>query len=125
MADDDDSIEVVRTYLARVIEAGDAGAIDELVAADFVNHDPPAGLPSDREGLRAIVDLLHSAIGSFRVAVDEIQQREDGWVIARSHLTGRLSRSLFGRPAGADLRLPLTDLFRVVLGRVAERREGR
>lgn len=125
MADDSDPIEVVRTYLARVIEAGDAGAIDELVAADFINHDPPADLPSNREGLRAIVDFLHSAIESLRVAVDEIRQGEDGWVVARSHLTGRLRRSLFGRPAGADLRLALTDLFRVIRGRVAERREGR
>jgi hypothetical protein len=33
----------VRAYLARVIEAGEAEAVDELVAPAFVNRDPPTG----------------------------------------------------------------------------------
>ena len=123
MADESAAIEVVRAYLARVIEAGEAEAVDELVAPAFVNRDPPTGLPGDREGLRAVVAFLYANIAGFRVAVDAIGPAEDGWLVARSDLCGRLTRPLFGKPAGADLRLAIVEEAEAAMKPAAARPE--
>jgi len=103
MADESAAIEVVRAYLARVIEAGEAEAVDELVAPAFVNRDPPTGLPGDREGLRAVVAFLYASIAGFRVAVDAIRPRR-----------GRLAR----RPLGS-VRPPHPAALRQAGGRLS------
>jgi hypothetical protein len=116
--------ELVRAYLERVIARADAAALDSLVDPSFINHDPPPGMGKDRAGLKQIVAFLHQSFDGFAVEVSQIEDVGDGWVTARSHLAGRLTRPLFGQPAGAQVRIPIVDQFRVVGERIVERRQG-
>jgi hypothetical protein len=44
---------VVRDFIDSLFTKGDLGAVDQYLAEDFVNHDPPVGVSADREGMRA------------------------------------------------------------------------
>jgi hypothetical protein len=40
----------VTAFIDALFTKGDLGAVDEYLAEDFVNHDPPLGVTADREG---------------------------------------------------------------------------
>jgi hypothetical protein len=40
---------------------GDLGAVDEYLAGDHVDHDPPMGFPASREGMRAAAATFRAA----------------------------------------------------------------
>ena len=44
--------EIARRYLEEIWNNGDMTVADEIIAEDFVNHNPFGPLPPDREGLK-------------------------------------------------------------------------
>ena len=52
-----------------IIVGGDVGLVDELFAADYLDHDPFPGLPADREGFKGAVAALHRALPDLTVDV--------------------------------------------------------
>ena len=52
---------IIREFIDRLFTKGDLGAVDDLLAEDFVNHDPPFGASSDREGLRRAGAMFRAA----------------------------------------------------------------
>ena len=40
----------VTSFIQALFTKGDLGAVDEYLAEDFVDHDPPMGGPANREG---------------------------------------------------------------------------
>jgi len=101
--------------------AGDAGAMDELVAEDMVNH---AAGPQGREGLRAILDVIETDIGP--VEVDHHHLVAEGELVAH-HMTMRGHHRASTMPLLAGT--PVTDrevtwtymhLWRVVDGQIVE-----
>src|SRR6266576_6572677 len=52
---------IIREFIDRLFTKGDLGAVDDLLAVDFVNHDPPFGAPSDREGMRGAGAMFRAA----------------------------------------------------------------
>ena len=42
----------VTSFIQALFTKGDLGAVDEYLAEDFVDHDPPMGGPANREGMR-------------------------------------------------------------------------
>lgn len=63
--------EQKRTVMQRisreVFGAGNMDTVDELIAADFVDHDPLPGMSPDREGFKVAVQLFRSAFPDFEV----------------------------------------------------------
>jgi predicted SnoaL-like aldol condensation-catalyzing enzyme len=44
---------IVTSFIDALFTKGDLGAVDEYLAEDYVDHDPPMGFPASREGMRA------------------------------------------------------------------------
>ena len=44
---------IVTSFIDALFTKGDLGAVDEYLAGDYVDHDPPMGFPASREGMRA------------------------------------------------------------------------
>ena len=42
--------------------------IDELIADDFVSHDPPPGLPGTKDGFRQLAEMVTAAISDRKIA---------------------------------------------------------
>jgi ketosteroid isomerase-like protein len=53
--------DTVTAFISAVFTKGDLGAVAGYLAEDFVNHDPPLGVPADREGMRAVAAMFRTA----------------------------------------------------------------
>jgi steroid delta-isomerase-like uncharacterized protein len=110
---------VSRFYAA--LDAGDLAALDDLVAEDYVDHNPPhlPDLATGREGLKqAFMIFLDATPGRHRI----LQQTVEGdRVVTYLHAEGRHERDLPGVPAtGAELSVTAVAIHRVDEGRLAE-----
>jgi predicted ester cyclase len=102
-------------------EAGDGTALDDLVAADMVNH---AAGPQGREGLRSILRTIEEDLGP--VSVEQHHLIGDGDLVAQ-HLTlhgthrGSTMPLLAGKPvSGRPAAWTFIHIWRVAGGVIVE-----
>jgi steroid delta-isomerase-like uncharacterized protein len=65
----DQKRHVLERFSAEVFGAGRLESVDELLAPDFVDHDPLPGIPPTREGVKQLVGLFRTAFPDFEVEV--------------------------------------------------------
>lgn len=63
----EDKRHVLERVSGEIFGQGRIDVVDELLAPDFVDHDPLPGLPPDREGVKQVVQLFRSAFPDFEV----------------------------------------------------------
>lgn len=66
-----DNATVVDRINEEAFNRGNVDALDELVAEDFVEHDPMPGASADREGLKAMVRAMREAFPDLHVDVED------------------------------------------------------
>jgi steroid delta-isomerase-like uncharacterized protein len=119
------SSEENKAVVQRAVEAfnqGDQDAVDELFAANYVDHDPSrAGLPSGPEGVK-------QAWGAFRAAFPDLQGTiedmitEGDKVVVRGTISGTHQGDLMGiPPTGRRVTVTLIDVNRIEGGKLVER----
>ena len=86
---------LIRRFYAE-IDAGNIDAMDELVAEDHVDHNPPPfpGLPGGREGLKAAFRIFWEATAGRHEIADQIAEGDKG--VTRLVAHGRHERDLPG-----------------------------
>lgn len=103
-----------------VLRAGNVDALDELLAPDFVEHDPPPGMPPDRDGFAAFVRILHTAFADQVHTVHD-QLTDGDRVIERWTMTATHAGEFLGMPpTGKRVTLPGIDITRLAGGRITE-----
>jgi ketosteroid isomerase-like protein len=114
------SVDLVVRYFREVWERGDVALLDELLAADFVDHDAPPGYPPDRAGhVRLAADMV-AMMADRRYTLHAVEADGD-CVTVRYAARWRQVGDFFGRPLdGQHLALHGTDRYRVQGGRIAE-----
>ena len=119
-ADVEANKEVVRRLYEEVLTQGDLDALDELVAADFVSHEPFPGQASGREGLR-------EALAAFRISFPDIRYTlrdlvaEGDRVAIRADWTGTFENPFFGLPpTGQQLTVEDIDFVLIEGGVIVE-----
>jgi steroid delta-isomerase-like uncharacterized protein len=109
---------IVRKFL-RMFELGDPSMADEVVAADYYNHDasnPRIG----SEGLKAFVAAFGSAMPDAQANI-EFQVAEGDRVVSRYTWSGTHQGELFGAPAtGKRVSWTVTATMRVAGGKIQE-----
>jgi predicted ester cyclase len=116
----EDNKALVRRFYAE-IDAGNIDAMDELVAEDYLDHNPPfPGLPPGREGLKQAFRVFWEATPGRHEIEDQIGEGDK--VVTRLTASGRHERDLPGPvPAtGAELRETAVAIHRIADGRIAE-----
>jgi predicted SnoaL-like aldol condensation-catalyzing enzyme len=123
--DGDDSAAnaaVVRRFYAAVnamLASGDVTPLDRLVAADFVDHTPPPGIPADRAGLIGYLRTLHTTQPDlWLTAVDLVAQGDR--VAALVRVEGTTGTPVADLPPFAGRVWSTLDLFRIASGRIVE-----
>jgi steroid delta-isomerase-like uncharacterized protein len=99
--------------------AGDIDALDAIVAADAVDHDP---VPGQAAGLEGIKQSLQSFRDAFTgdVVIDDLVAQGD-MVADRTHIDGRHTGALFGiPPTNADVHIETIDMWRIEDGQIVE-----
>jgi steroid delta-isomerase-like uncharacterized protein len=113
-----------RAVLDRINEEafrqGNVGVIDELVAEDFVEHDPPPGTAPGREGFKDMIRTLHRAFDDQGFTIHD-QIAEGDRVVERWTMTATHVGDWLGIPAtGKRIVVAGMDISRLEDGRLAE-----
>ncbi|HZN88487.1 MAG TPA: ester cyclase [Thermoleophilaceae bacterium] len=115
---------LIRRVFEEVIPAGDASAMRELAAPDFLDHDPLPGQPPGAAGAEYVVATMHGAHPDLRFTIEDLVAEGDR-VVIRWTLRGTNTGPLFGRPpTGQEVELAAVVIFRIADGRLAERWAG-
>jgi steroid delta-isomerase-like uncharacterized protein len=114
-----DNKALVRRFYEQM-SAGNVGVIDELVAADLVEHDEFPGLEPNKAGVRQFFELMLAAFSDFRMTIDDMIAEGDK-VFVRASFTGTHQGEFLGIPAtGRTITVPMGDYVRFVDGKVVE-----
>jgi steroid delta-isomerase-like uncharacterized protein len=112
---------IIREFIDRLFTKGDLGAVDDLLAEDFVNHDPPFGASSDREGMRGAGAMFRAAFPDWHSDLGLLIGEGD-LVVEQFTASGTQRGEIMGVSAtGRTVTLPGIQIFRVRNGRIVER----
>ena len=104
------------------IDKGNIDAMDELVAEDYVDHNPPPfpGLGSGREGLKQAFTIFWDATPGRHEIEDQIAEGDK--VVTRMTAHGRHEGDLPGLPrTDNELKMTATVIHRIEDGKLAEK----
>ena len=117
----EDNKALVRRFYAE-IDAGNIDAMDELVAEDYMDHNPPPfpGLSPGREGLKQAFRIFWEATPGRHEIEDQIAEGDK--VVTRLTAYGRHEGELPGPlPAtAAEMRETAVAIHRIADGRIVE-----
>jgi steroid delta-isomerase-like uncharacterized protein len=100
---------------------GDEAALEELLAPDFVEHDPLPGQSPDREGHRQILAAFRSAFPDLHVTTEDVVA-EGEKVVSRWTARGTHRGELMGiAPTRNGVTIKGIDVLRVAGGRIVAR----
>jgi predicted ester cyclase len=108
----------LRRLLFEGFGGGDMSVLDEVVAPDFIEHQP--GLPRGREGLKQVIRTLRQSFPDLSYTV--VQLVEDGDKVW-GHFRGRgshLGPFMGQAPTGKKMEIDVIDIARFVNGQMVE-----
>jgi predicted ester cyclase len=103
------------------IDKGNIDILDELVAENYVDHNPPPfPVPAGREGVKQAFRIFQNATpGSHRI---EDQIAEGDKVVTRLTSSGKHEGDLPGAPrTGNDLKMTSITIHRIANGKLVEK----
>jgi len=113
--------DLVRRLTEEVYLAGNVDLADELLADDFVSHDPPPGVDPGKRGQIEFARDVVSAFDERALEFHDLTETIDGRVVENWAMTGIHSGEAFGvPPSGQRVRVRGVDIFRCDGGRVLE-----
>lgn len=112
--------EVIRRFSDDAHGKGKVELIDELCHEDFVNHTAPEGVPPDREGEKAFVQMVHDALSDMESTTERILV--DGDQVAwRWRARARHTGEFMGvPPSGNEVEVTGNDIGIMRDGKLAE-----
>jgi steroid delta-isomerase-like uncharacterized protein len=111
---------LIQRFFEEAYNQGDLQIANELVAADYTNHDPAPGEASCREGLKASIAYLHRAFADLQVTIND-QVSEGDKVTTRFTLSGVQTGEYAGiPPSGASFAIQATTIHRICDGQIVE-----
>lgn len=104
---------VVRRFVEGYQSGHDVAVAEDLLADDFVDRSPFAGLPPDRNGVLMLFATLFDAFPDLRAEIHD-QVEEGDKVVTRKTFLGTHTGDFMGIPAtGRDVAWDVIDIVRV------------
>jgi steroid delta-isomerase-like uncharacterized protein len=111
---------LARRFTEGLWGAHKAELVDELLAPDFVNHDPFPGTTGDREGERQAIAIHSAALSDTRATVDD-QIAEGDKVAVRWTFSATQTGEFLGiPPTGNKVEMSGINICRTENGKIAE-----
>ena len=112
---------IARRFNEDVWGRGDEAALEELLAADFIDHGALPGQSPDREGHKQILAAFLSAFPDLNVTTEDIIAEGDK-VVSRWTARGTHQGEPMGiAPSGNEVTFTGIDVLRISEGKVVER----
>ena len=121
MSQEEKNKELVRRFYTE-IDTGNIDAMDELVAEDYLDHNPPPfpGLAKGREGLKQAFKIFWEATPGHHEIEDQIAEGDK--VVTRMTSYGKHEKDLPGAPAtGNEMKMTSITIHRIANGKLAEK----
>jgi steroid delta-isomerase-like uncharacterized protein len=112
---------IVRDFIEALFTKGDLGAVDDYLAEDFVNNDPPFGAAADRDGMRTAGAMFRAGFPDWRSDLDFLVGEGD-LVVEVFTASGTHRGDVMGvAPTGNTVQLAGINVFRIADGKIVER----
>ena len=110
-----------RRWSTELWSKGDLRVADEIIAADYVRHDPGDPFPArGAEDVKKIVTMLRTMFPDFRIHVESMVAEGD-IVVSRYTATATDTVGYMGMPpTGKAIRTSAMQMFRFANGRIVE-----
>jgi steroid delta-isomerase-like uncharacterized protein len=107
--------------LNTALRAGDLATLDDVIAADAVDHNPAPGQTPGLEGIKRSFGAFRTAFPNLRLTVEEMIAEGDK-VAARITTRGTHKGKFLGiPPTGKHVTQTGIDILRIVDGKIVER----
>jgi steroid delta-isomerase-like uncharacterized protein len=104
-----------------VFIGGNVDAIDELLADDFVSHDPPPELPPTRDGAKQLAAIVVAGFSNRKMDFDEFIETTDGRLVENWAMSATHTGEAFGLPPSKqDVVVRGMEIWRCENGKIAE-----
>ncbi len=111
---------IEQRFFEEVVNNGNLAVIDELVAANFIDHTAPPGAASDREGYKQFFAMAHNAFPDFRSTLEDMFAEGDK-VVQRFTARGTHKGEFMGiAPTGKQMTVPGIAIHRITGGKIVE-----
>ena len=102
------------------VNAGELGAIDDVISDDFVEHDEFPGMEQSKAGVRKFFETLRAAFPDLKMDAEDMIAEGDK-VFVRATMTGTHQGEFMGMAAtGRKITVPIGDYIRFDNGKVVE-----
>jgi predicted ester cyclase len=121
MASTEENKQLVRRFYEE-IDKGNLDVVDELVAEDYLDHNPPPfpGLATGREGVKQAFKIFWEATPGHHHIEDQIAEGDR--VVTRLTSYGKHEGDLPGAPrTGNDLKMTSITIHRIAGGKLVEK----
>ncbi len=107
-------------FLEEVVNKGNLDIIDELCAANFVDHNAPPGIAPDREGYKQFFAMSRSALPDFHSTIEDMIAEGDK-VVERFTGRGTHKGEWMGiAPTGKQITIQGMAIHRITDGKIVE-----
>jgi len=125
MSTEENNKALVRRFYEE-IDKGNIDALDELMAEDYIDHNPPGlpGLAPGREGVKQAFRIFWQATPGHHVIEDQVAEGDK--VVTRLTAIGKHEGDLPGAPrTGNELRMTSITIHRIANGKLVEKWSGK
>lgn len=111
---------IMRRFVDEYQTEGRVATADELLADDFIDHNPGPGVVPGKEGVKQFFTALRGGLPDLHVVI-HIQVAEGDRVVTRKTFYGTHRGDLMGiPPTGKQVAFIVTDVVRMRDGQIAE-----
>ncbi len=111
---------LVRRFIEEVWSKANLAVIDELLATNFVLHNPPPEVAPDLEGYKQWVSMTHAGLSNLHSTIEDLIAEGDK-VASRWTASGTHQGELMGiAPTGKQVTVTGISIDRIVGGKIAE-----
>lgn len=112
---------IARRFTEELWDKGELAVADEIIAPDFVDHDPVSGQSPGLAGYKEMVGAFRAAFPDLRVRNEEVIVAGDN-VVARWTARGTHTGALMNTPpTGKQVTMKGIDILRNEDGKIVER----
>jgi len=119
---EDTNKEIIRKYFKAIDEEGktaNAEILNDFLSEDFIEHNPPPGIPPNRDGWKQLFKMFAEATPGYHVIDDLIAENDK--VVAHITAYGKHVGTVFGIPAtGKEFSMKGIVIWRLKNGMITE-----
>ena len=114
--------EIIRKYFKAIDEEGktaNAEMLNDYLSEDFIEHNPPPGIPANRDGWKLLFKMFSEATPGYHVIDDLIAEGDK--VVGHITAYGKHVGTVFGIPAtNKDFVMKGISIWRLKDGKITE-----